>query len=770
MLPLLNLYSQDSSAYSKLYQDSGFSCGVVDVPLTSNEYFQPASTNQFSSDQVFVVPVNAYLLLNEEERLRWVYEDILEIDQYDALSRLKLQINQWNDKVPRIQLELCSFHVISVPIHESGYPPYINRWLRSNHPEIMTEDSNESLQVFISGGEFQPQGHYPAGISVHPLPTAFMHEVGHFFGLRHTSWGTFGNVINEDGDREGCIFILPDNTLVDNCHPGDPTANAILECVDTEPGLCSGDYVSDTAVDIKGFNDLCTTTVTVVINGVEYVYSPPYNNLMRSLPSEQNMTEGQKNRMLRMLMGELPPTPTVDGFDPIQPDYSILLSNSLTSNNCIDFEDVVPTTLYRTSFVNLVKVSDNNVRYSPVYRGKLSYTTHNTRPPLFSEGGVTRINIFEGEAVKGIVEVDRGGSIQFQFDEFETGCSEVGLFNEENLKVNDVLGIIRHITDDAPLESPYLKIAADVNNSGSISTADAVFLIKRLLGVTDRFPVPDFRMIPELVFASDETFATEFKHDPFTADWSFQGKLYGYLQDADRSSYLGDRLEDAGMPNILGFKHQFPSEYTQIREAVSFEVIETGNIYQSDEQSDEQGAQPGRVVLTVDDQSSLTSLSNKVAVTVSIAPDQNIQALLARFDHHESSYTQNNTAPVRFSESYPKINMLDSDFTNFFGSGHAKMNCIYSGSKGFFSYADKSVHNIKNEILFKLILDVESEIEENDIVSFLGAIDFWAKDGEPLNLNVLIENVNKKNQIMNLIFRSTIRCEIIESLSKLLLI
>jgi len=90
MLPLLNLYSQDSSAYSKLYQDSGFSCGVVDVPLTSNEYFQPASTNQFSSD-----------------------------------------------------LELCSFHVISVPIHESGYPPYINRWLRSNHPEIMTEDSNE---------------------------------------------------------------------------------------------------------------------------------------------------------------------------------------------------------------------------------------------------------------------------------------------------------------------------------------------------------------------------------------------------------------------------------------------------------------------------------------------------------------------------------------------------------------------------------------------------------------------------------------------------
>jgi len=483
------------------------------------------------------------------------------------------------------------------------------------------------------------------------------------------------------------------------------------------------------------------------------------------------LTQGQKDRMMSVFLGEVAPIRHPEGPNALfQPDFSVLLANSIDTVSCNNFDDVPATYLYNWSDINLVKFSGDKTFTQPVFRGRMRYEAINVLPPLFAEVSAGSSHIFDGRVRRPLFEVDRGGSIQFYFDNFETGCSEDDLFSEGNLDFNDIIAVLDHATGDSLIKSPYLKVAADVNNSGSISTADAVFLIKRLLGVTDRFPVPDFRMIPELVFASDETFATEFKHDPFTADWSFQGKLYGYLQDADRSSYLGDRLEDAGMPNILGFKHQFPSEYTQIREAVSFEVIETGNIYQSDEQSDEQGAQPGRVVLTVDDQSSLTSLSNKVAVTVSIAPDQNIQALLARFDHHESSYTQNNTAPVRFSESYPKINMLDSDFTNFFGSGHAKMNCIYSGSKGFFSYADKSVHNIKNEILFKLILDVESEIEENDIVSFLGAIDFWAKDGEPLNLNVLIENVNKKNQIMNLIFRSTIRCEIIESLSKLLLI
>jgi hypothetical protein len=51
----------------------------------------------------------------------------------------------------------------------------------------------------------------------------------------------------------------------------------------------------------------------------------------------------------------------------------------------------------------------------------------------------------------------------------------------------DLVMIQRHILDIQPLQSPYKLIAADVNNSKSVTASDLVALRRLILGVTDRF-------------------------------------------------------------------------------------------------------------------------------------------------------------------------------------------------------------------------------------------------------------------------------------------
>ncbi|MCG8330322.1 MAG: T9SS type A sorting domain-containing protein [Chitinophagales bacterium] len=64
----------------------------------------------------------------------------------------------------------------------------------------------------------------------------------------------------------------------------------------------------------------------------------------------------------------------------------------------------------------------------------------------------------------------------------------------------DLLRIALHITGTFPLDSPYKLIAADINNSGTITTIDVLLLRKRILGIVDetdelpywRFVLADF--------------------------------------------------------------------------------------------------------------------------------------------------------------------------------------------------------------------------------------------------------------------------------------
>jgi hypothetical protein len=52
----------------------------------------------------------------------------------------------------------------------------------------------------------------------------------------------------------------------------------------------------------------------------------------------------------------------------------------------------------------------------------------------------------------------------------------------------DLVLITKHILGIQLLDSPYKMIAADVNNSSTITTADMIQLRKLILGIYDDFP------------------------------------------------------------------------------------------------------------------------------------------------------------------------------------------------------------------------------------------------------------------------------------------
>ena len=95
----------------------------------------------------------------------------------------------------------------------------------------------------------------------------------------------------------------------------------------------------------------------------------------------------------------------------------------------------------------------------------------------------------------------------------------------------DAVLINRHILGIVPFQNPYQWIAADVNNSGTITTFDIVQIQALILGKIPNFlassSFPDgisWRYVPKF-FTENQPFKTDFDANPFTAEVQdpFQG-------------------------------------------------------------------------------------------------------------------------------------------------------------------------------------------------------------------------------------------------------
>jgi len=133
--------------------------------------------------------------------------------------------------------------------------------------------------------------------------------------------------------------------------------------------------------------------------------------------------------------------------------------------------------------------------------------------------------------------VIQGGSYQITPSKTDAISPTAGL------STLDILLIQRHILNIQPLSSPYKIIAADVNQSGSVSTMDILLIKSLILQNTSSFPNNAVWKFVNTDFVFGNPYA------PFPYESS---RSYSYATDAQNQNFIGIKLGDVNnswLPN-----------------------------------------------------------------------------------------------------------------------------------------------------------------------------------------------------------------------------
>lgn len=113
---------------------------------------------------------------------------------------------------------------------------------------------------------------------------------------------------------------------------------------------------------------------------------------------------------------------------------------------------------------------------------------------------------------------------------------EIGMrkYNRANngLTTLDLVKVKRHILGTAPFEEPWQYIAADVNNSGTITSADLILIRQVILGIIPGFPDQDnWRFLPmDYVFPdADNPLAEPLSRGFSVPEAVFEGATFQFL-------------------------------------------------------------------------------------------------------------------------------------------------------------------------------------------------------------------------------------------------
>jgi len=102
----------------------------------------------------------------------------------------------------------------------------------------------------------------------------------------------------------------------------------------------------------------------------------------------------------------------------------------------------------------------------------------------------------------------------------------------------DVILLRRHILNISQLDSPYKLLAADVNNSGSITTLDMIIIQRIILGTESAFTaVPSWRFVPQNYVFPDPA-------NPFGAFPPSSGYLFTFPNPAAEIRFIGIKSGD----------------------------------------------------------------------------------------------------------------------------------------------------------------------------------------------------------------------------------
>ena len=130
----------------------------------------------------------------------------------------------------------------------------------------------------------------------------------------------------------------------------------------------------------------------------------------------------------------------------------------------------------------------------------------------------------------------------FEFDQLPTGgdysiIPELDIDADNGVTTFDIVLITKHILGTGILDSPYKIIAADANNSGSVSTLDIVFIRKVILNIDMSFPNnTSWRFIDSNFNFSDPT-------NPWITSFPEVVNFNNMLQDTE-ANFIGIKVGD----------------------------------------------------------------------------------------------------------------------------------------------------------------------------------------------------------------------------------
>lgn len=324
-------------------------------------------------------------------------------------------------------------------------------------------------------------------------------------------------------------MFFPNTCFCCECADGNPTDGNSDDCyICNEPCVCdcsnSGDLICDTEVDPGDINSVpycdcaipgpCQVEIQLGNNTFTHTYTPDYTNLMSyyNCINEMKFTEQQLDRMIQTLY--------------VYPNRVNLIDTDVPE--C----DIYPATKGNVYIVELI---NNMLEYTPFKFNKVMI--NNSTGSMCNPFPFTTTNL-DGEYLLSncITESD-----DVDIEVFPQGTGSSGGVFDYRYEVNtsDLISLNMHILGIQPLPTAYAKIAADVNNSGTLTTLDQILIRRLILGIDNEFTaVPSWRYLPRYALEFP-TFNADFNIDPFTAEWNRESSgIYKYHTDSEYKSYL----------------------------------------------------------------------------------------------------------------------------------------------------------------------------------------------------------------------------------------
>jgi len=417
-----------------------------------------------------------------------------------------------------MQFFLCSVNEITNP------DPVV--WLGENLEDIAEEYNHpDAINLYLVSTDNLTFASAVASKISNSIPGIFTttsnyvtiaHELGHFFGLEHTF-------------RDN-VRILPDNSFNSEifsllhcscCACGDsgipcPVCEQECDC----DCATSGDFICDTNVDPG--EDYCSLDcgeseceATLLDPGSQphtFTYNPNKDNIMSYYGCGNNFTLGQFARMNDFLF-------TFGGY---------LIDANEPSCSTFDFDYTA-----KYGLVELVRHENTSYSFVPLSNARVrifDYSTSTNENITASPDG--KYKLFDADIyIQEDREVKAGQHVAGNASAFDI---------ISGVSTQDLILIRKHILSIEQLPKPYAWIAADVNNSGSITTVDVIKLSRLILGIGE-LDVPLFRYFPVYALDTQWDFEEDFDLNPFTSVWNLRNsETRPYLASGGNKSYLDD--------------------------------------------------------------------------------------------------------------------------------------------------------------------------------------------------------------------------------------